>query len=154
MRVRLQGIVLTKEIKRSGKQNRTRRYEATYRYAVAGSTFEGRDEMSFDRWQRLVEREPVDVLYRAQDSGVSRVAGPRPWLAKALIALLGALFTAIGGTFFVGAIRRARLEWRLRQGGVPASGTVVELRDRFSLAEIQSVSSGSRIEVRDRVVPK
>jgi hypothetical protein len=35
-----------------------------------------------------------------------------------------------------------------------ATAKVVELRDRFSLAEIQSVGAGSKIEVRDRVVPK
>jgi hypothetical protein len=35
-----------------------------------------------------------------------------------------------------------------------ATAKIVELRDRFSLAEIQSVSPGSQIEIRDRVVPK
>ena len=35
-----------------------------------------------------------------------------------------------------------------------ATAKVVELRDRFSLAEIQSVSAGSQIEIQDRVVPK
>jgi hypothetical protein len=35
-----------------------------------------------------------------------------------------------------------------------ATAKVVELRDRFSLAEIQNVHPGSQIEVRDRVVPK
>jgi hypothetical protein len=35
-----------------------------------------------------------------------------------------------------------------------ATAKVVELRDRFSLAEIQSVGAGAKIEVRDRVVPK
>ena len=35
-----------------------------------------------------------------------------------------------------------------------ATAKVVELRDRFSLAEIQSVSPGSQIEIQDRVVPK
>jgi len=35
-----------------------------------------------------------------------------------------------------------------------ATAKVVELRDRFSLAEIQSVSPGSQIEIRDRVIPK
>jgi hypothetical protein len=35
-----------------------------------------------------------------------------------------------------------------------ATAKVVELRDRFSLAEIQSVTPGSQIEVRDRVVQK
>jgi hypothetical protein len=123
------GIVLTKEIKRSGKQNRTRRYEATYRYAVVGNTFEGRDALPVDRWKQLVEREPVDVLYDRRDSAVSRLAGRRSWLVTALIALVGALLTAIGGRFLIGAIRRARLEWRLRQSGVPAPGTVMELRD-------------------------
>jgi hypothetical protein len=31
---------------------------------------------------------------------------------------------------------------------------VTELRDRFSVAEIQSLSPGSQIQVKDRVVPK
>jgi hypothetical protein len=35
-----------------------------------------------------------------------------------------------------------------------ATAKVVEVRDKFSLAEIQSVQPGSQIEVRDRVVPK
>ncbi len=35
-----------------------------------------------------------------------------------------------------------------------ATAKIVELRDRFSLAEIQSVSPGSQIELKDRVVPK
>jgi hypothetical protein len=35
-----------------------------------------------------------------------------------------------------------------------ATAKIVELRDRFSLAEIQSVNPGAQIEVRDRVVPK
>ena len=35
-----------------------------------------------------------------------------------------------------------------------ATAKIVEMRDRFSLAEIQSVTPGSQIEIRDRVVPK
>jgi len=35
-----------------------------------------------------------------------------------------------------------------------AVAKIVEVRDKFSLAEIQSVQPGSQIEVRDRVVPK
>ncbi len=35
-----------------------------------------------------------------------------------------------------------------------ATAKVVEVRDKFSLAEIQSVQPGSQVEVRDRVVPK
>jgi hypothetical protein len=35
-----------------------------------------------------------------------------------------------------------------------ATAKIVELRDRFSLAEIQSVAPGSQIEIRDRAIPK
>jgi hypothetical protein len=35
-----------------------------------------------------------------------------------------------------------------------ATAKIVEVRDKFSLGEIQSVQPGSQIEVRDRVVPK
>jgi hypothetical protein len=124
------GVVLTKEIKRSGNQKRIKRYEVTYRYTVGGETFEARDVLVLDRWARLIEREPTDVLYRAQKPRSSRLAGPRPWLlGTVVIVLFGALFTGIGATFFIGAIRRARLEWRLRQSGVSTPGTVVELRE-------------------------
>jgi Protein of unknown function (DUF3592) len=125
-----QGMVLTKDIERSGKRNQTKRYWTTYRFTAAGRTFEGRDELSFDGWQRLVEREPAEVLYLVNRPASSRLAGPRAWFWKAFIALLGAIFMAIGGKFFLGAVRQARLEWRLRQHGVSAQGTVTELRDR------------------------
>jgi hypothetical protein len=124
------GVVLTKDIKRSGNQKRTKRYEVTYRYTVGGETFEARDVLVLGRWARLIEREPTDVFYRAQKPSSSRLAGPRPrLLGTAFIVLLGALFAGIGATFFIGAIRRARLEWRLRQSGVSTPGTVVELRE-------------------------
>jgi hypothetical protein len=35
-----------------------------------------------------------------------------------------------------------------------ATVRVVETRDRFSVAEIQSVAAGAQVQVKDRVVPK
>ena len=35
-----------------------------------------------------------------------------------------------------------------------ATARVIEIRDRFSVAEVQNVAPGSQIQVRDRVVPK
>jgi hypothetical protein len=128
--VATKGMVLTKEIERYGKRNDSKRYRATYRFTAAGRTFEGRSELSFDEWQRLIEREPAEVLYLSNTPAASRLAGPRPWLWKASIALLGAIFATIGGTILRGAVRQARLEWRLRRSGVHATGTVTELRDR------------------------
>jgi hypothetical protein len=125
------GIVLTKEIRRSGGTRSERKhYEATYRFAVLGETIEGRDELSLEDWERLIEREPADVLYRAQKPSSNRLVGHRPWLLKTFFGLLGLVFTVLGGTVFVRAVRNARLEWHLRQHGVSTRGTVTELRDR------------------------
>lgn len=128
-----EGIVLTKEIRLSGKsrsRSRTKHYEATYRFTVQGETLEGRDELSHEEWQRLVEREPVEMLYRPQKISSNHLASHSAWLLKTIFMLLGSICTAIGGTVFVRAVRNARLEWHLRQHGVSTRGTVTELRDR------------------------
>jgi hypothetical protein len=125
------GMVLTKEIRRSGStRSETLHYEATYRFAVAGETIEGRDELSREDWERLVEREPADVLYRVQKPSSNRLAGHRPWLLKTLFGLIGLVLTVLGSTLLVRAVRSTRLGSRLRQHGVSAQGTVTEVRDR------------------------
>jgi hypothetical protein len=125
------GMVLSKDFRRSTSgRSSTRHYEATYRYVVAGRTFEGRDNVEFDAWKQLNEREPSTVLYLPERPAFSRLAGPQPWGGAVAFALIGSLFTGIGSTFFFGAIRRARLEWRLRRDGITAQATIVELRPR------------------------
>jgi hypothetical protein len=124
------GIVLTKEIKRSGRGNRTKSYEATYRFMVPEGTFENRARLSSTDWARLKERQPVEVLYLPGTPSKGRVAGPRPWTWTTFISVLGCVFFVIGATFLLRSIRQARLEWRLRRHGVAAEGTITELRDR------------------------
>lgn len=133
-----QGIVLTKEfsISRgssstgSGTPTQTKHYAATYRFTAEGKPFEGRDELSYDEWQQLVEREPVEVLYRPGRPTSSHLAAHNTWFLDTLFTLLGFGLAALGGTFFVRAVRNARLEWRLRRNGVSTQGTVTELRAR------------------------
>ena len=126
-----QGMVLTKEIRRSGNtRSETLHYEATYRFAVAGETIEGRDELALEDWERLIERESAEVLYRARNPSSNRLAGNRPWINKTFFGLLGLVFAVLGSTVFVRSVRSARLEWHLRQHGVNTQGTVTELRDR------------------------
>lgn len=132
-----QGLVLAKEIRQShssrrsgSSRSRTKHYELTYRFTVQGETFEGRDELSQEDWERLAERGPVDVLYRPQKPSSNRLAGHRPWLLKTMFGLLGSVFTVLGGTIVVRSVRHARLEGRLRQHGVSTEGTVTELRVR------------------------
>ncbi len=106
-----QGMVLTKEIRRSGNtRSETLHYEATYRFAVSGDTIEGRDELSLQDWERLIEREPAEVRYRAQDPSSNRLAGRAPWLLQAFFGLLGLVLTVVGSVALVGALRNARRE--------------------------------------------
>jgi uncharacterized protein DUF3592 len=126
-----QGMVLTKEIRRSGNtRSETLHYDVTYRFAVSGETIEGRDELSLEDWERLIERESADVLYRAGNPSSNRLAGNRPWIKKTFFGLLGLVFAVLGSIVFVRAARNARLEWHLRQHGVNTEGTVTELHDR------------------------
>ena len=126
-----QGMVLTKEIRRSGStRSENLHYEVTYRFTVPGETIEGRDELSLEDWERLVERESADVLYLAHKPSSNRLVGRRPWFLKTLFGLIGLVLTVLGSTLFVRAVGNARLDLHLRRHGVSAQGTVTELTDR------------------------
>jgi hypothetical protein len=94
-----QGLTLTKEIKKGrNRANRepSRQYEVTYRYSVNGESFEGRDELSADDWQAVVEREPIPVSYRPATPSFSHLARRNTWLRKTIFAFAGLLCTAAG----------------------------------------------------------
>jgi hypothetical protein len=122
-----QGMVLTKSIRTSGRGSKTKHYEVTYRFSVGGDTFEGDEEVSQVFWERLVEREPVDVFYRPTKPSSNQLEPESRWLVKIFFTLLGALFTAIGATLFVRSLRHASLELRLRQTGLQTTGNVTSL---------------------------
>jgi hypothetical protein len=124
------GLVLTKEIKRSGRGQRSRTYEATYRLTVPEGAFENRVDVSFDTWSRLQERRTVEVLYLPDRPAQNRLKESKQWTGSAAIGLIGVAFFGMGATFFSRSVWRARLEWRLLQHGAAASGTVVEISDR------------------------
>jgi hypothetical protein len=123
-------MILTKEIKRSGRGQQSRRYEVTYRVMVPEGTFESRARVSHDAWSRLKEREGAEVLYLPQRPAANRLAGSREWIGAAVLALFGIVFFPVGATFLHRSIRHARLEWRLKQRGAAANGVVIEVQDR------------------------
>lgn len=124
------GMVLTKEIKLPGRNQQSRKYDATYRVVLPEGAFENRVRLSYADWARLKEREAVAVVYLPEHPASNRLAGSRPWLGAAFLMLLGSLFFSIGATFLRRSIRQARLEWRLRQHGAATGGVVIEIRDR------------------------
>ncbi|MGQ0735423.1 MAG: DUF3592 domain-containing protein [Acidobacteriota bacterium] len=130
-----QGMVLSKDIRVSSsgsgsRRSSTRHYEVTYRFTADGETYEGQDELSHDAWQGLREREPVEVRYRPHRPSSHHLAQRSEWMLKTIFLLLGSVFTSIGGTMVIRALRHARLEAHLRQHGVTADGIVVALEAR------------------------
>ena len=84
------GMVLTKEIKRPGRNRESRRYDATYRVMVPEGAFENRVRLSYADWARLKEREAIEVVYLPERPASNRLAGSQPWLAAAFLTLLEA----------------------------------------------------------------
>ena len=127
-----QGTILAKIINTStsgsgSSRSRSRHYEATYRFAIEGTVFEGRDELLQADWERLAEGGTVDVLYLPADPASNRLAGSRPWLLQMIFGVLGLVLAPIGAALVARAIRRARLESRLRAHGMTAQGRITEL---------------------------
>jgi hypothetical protein len=128
------GTILTKMVNVSTSRvgstgtNRTRHYEATYRYAVGGTTIEGRDELTKSGWDTLTEGAPADVLFLSTDPASSRLAGPRPWIAKTLLGPIGLVVAVCGAALFVRGRRDAATQPRLERSGVTTRGTVRTLQ--------------------------
>lgn len=99
-----EGRVVTKESRTRGSsrnRSRSKRYEVTYTFTVEGQTFEGRDTLSRDDWERLAARAPVEVFYRPQDPRSSRLPGHDTWFVKTVLAVLGSICTVVGGRLLV-----------------------------------------------------
>jgi hypothetical protein len=102
-----QGTVLSKSNKASESSHRkkrkigTKHYEATYRFAVDGMTYDGSDELTHHAWDRLKEGKEADVLYLPDHPSSSRLAGARPQFEKTLFGLIGIGCVLIGGVLLI-----------------------------------------------------
>ena len=100
----VQGTILTKSNKNSssgrrGKKRKsigTKHYEANYRFDVDGKTYDGEDELTHKAWDRLAEGQPAEILYLPDHPALSRLAGPRPKLEKALFGIIGLASLIVG----------------------------------------------------------
>lgn len=102
--------------------NKQRIYEYAYRYQVGAASFEG---ISFDTDSGDVEGSPVTVLYLARDPGTSHLEGMGRAPFGLHVALLIAIFPAIGLAMLMFALRRYRQARHLVQNGVLTTGQVV-----------------------------
>lgn len=121
-----QGMVLTKSI-RSRKDNKT--YWVGYRFSAPdGTVVKGEAKVSEELWDRLVEREPVQVTYLPSDPRGHRIEGEGPdWMLPLIFTVLGLVFVPLGGGIFLKGVRGILRELRLQVEGTMAEATVAEV---------------------------
>jgi hypothetical protein len=129
-----QGIVLTKTTSTSSSSRSatsTTSYYITYRFKTsAGQVLRGKSRVSRVTWDRLVEREPVDVQYLADAPEVSRISGAdRDGFTALLFAGLGGMACLIGIAVFPVGIRQAYTARRLLSQGLLAAATVEKVAE-------------------------
>jgi hypothetical protein len=122
--VRTSGIVLTKDIIPADSDSSTQ-YRVTFRFtAQDGSTVEGRQQVEVATWERLTERDPVEVYYLPSSPSSARLEPGANVFTLVLFFLFGAVFGGIGAVLFGRAVLKLRRARRLLQSGVEAEGTV------------------------------
>ncbi len=121
-----QGMVLTKSI-RSSTDSKT--YWVGYRFSAPdGIVVNGEAKVSEEFWDRLVEREPVQITYLPSDPRSHRIEGEGPdWMLPLIFTVLGLVLVPLGGGIFLKGVRGILRELRLQVEGTMAEATVVEV---------------------------
>jgi hypothetical protein len=119
------GIVLTKDIVPADSDSSTR-YSVTYRFtAPGGQIVEGRDDVSVDEWERLVERGPVQVQYQPARPATSRLTAGDDMALLLLFGLFALVFGGIGWVLTIRGLRGVLWARRILATGVAADAKVI-----------------------------
>ncbi len=121
-----EGVVLTKRISRS---NDSTSYWVGYRFSAPdGTVVKTEAKVSGALWDRLVEREPVQVMYLPNDVRRHRIEGEGPdWVLPGIFVILGVVLVPLGGWIFLKGLRGVLRELRLASAGARAEATVAEV---------------------------
>jgi hypothetical protein len=104
------GLVVGKAITRSmraGAADAQTAYAVTYRFTLAGESFEGEQHMPRDAWDRTREMEPVRIEYLAANPSASRIAGYTRGRRPYVLGGVGLIAGVIGLVALSRAIRSA-----------------------------------------------
>lgn len=122
----VEGMVLTKRISRSKDSTS---YWVGYRFSAPdGTVVKTEAKVTGDLWDRLVEREPVQVTYLPGDARRHRIEGDGPdWVLPGVFVILGVVFVPLGGWIFFKGLGGVLRELRLESAGTMAEATVAEV---------------------------
>jgi Protein of unknown function (DUF3592) len=107
------GLIIGKAIKRSmraGSRESQTEYAVTYRFTVAGDSFEGEQSLLRDAWDRAREMEPARIEYLAANPSANRMAGHTRGRLPFVLGGVGLIAGVIGMVVSARAIRTARLK--------------------------------------------
>jgi hypothetical protein len=122
----VEGIVLSKDLRRSRNDNRT--YAVRYRFITRdGQEAEGRADVALAAWERLAERGPVPIVYLPGRPTSSRVVGESQWWLPIIFLFVGGTLTLIGGSVVVRALRLAWAQIGPGRRGITVTGTVTDV---------------------------
>jgi hypothetical protein len=103
-------------------ENNERIYKVNYRYAVAGTEYQG---YSFELSSHLDSGEEVIVEYLRDAPSVSRIEGMRRYRFPSWAGIVG-IFPLIGLGLVAFGLRRGQHDLRILRSGLPAQGRIVE----------------------------
>jgi hypothetical protein len=95
---------------RAGSSEAVTEYAVTYRFTLAGDSFEGEQRVSRDAWDRIREMEPVRIEYLTADPSWSRIAGPARGRAPYVFGGVGLIAGVVGLVALSRAIRASMLQ--------------------------------------------
>lgn len=115
----VQGMVLTKRIHSGNKSGNkeTTSYLVGYRFRASdGTVVRSETKVSGTLWDRLVEREPVQVTYLPDQPRTHRIEEQGPdWIVPLIFTVLGILLVPTGGWIFSRGVRGIVRELRLQR---------------------------------------
>jgi uncharacterized protein DUF3592 len=128
------GMVLTKAITYSSSSNSNRSggsptYRVTFRFRTTEGLISDDAEVSQETWDRLIEREPIQVTYVPDAPHYHRVEGQTGgWIMPTVMTVLGGIFTGLGGFILLRARSRRGMNTRLQREGMTTEAIVTEIR--------------------------
>jgi hypothetical protein len=125
------GIVLTKEVNRSRNRrgNTSTSYSVRYRFTTPDDgTLEGKSDVPYDEWTKLVERQPIEIEYLPSDPSANRLRGTNRRTLALIFTGMGSAFAIAGAVIMMAGIRAARRYRHLRETGELTEGVVTDVR--------------------------
>lgn len=128
----IEGMVLTKVRKPSSSSSRsgssTPTYEVTFRFTTHGGLVTGKAEVPAETWDTLIEREPIRVTYLRDAPQHYRIEGQTSgWIMPVVLAMIGGIFTSLGGFILVRTRSRLQTTRRLQREGITTTATISEV---------------------------